>query len=155
MLNQEVQIQFKTFFITSSYSLHYSIYSWKMCLSRLFSYSQFAQAFLAKQRKKLAQLRKVWASCLAKLRHHENWKHCFIKKIAVNSNMKIIFGVTSPQLKTGSLPLVTSRHLSGDPPASPSGVMSFMDGPLVKVLWQIKTGDRTDRQTYLLVGIVI
>ena len=49
--------------------------------------------------------------------------------------MKIIFGVTSPELKTGSLPLVTSCHLSEDPPPpSPSGVTSFMDDPLSKSL---------------------
>ena len=38
--------------------------------------------------------------------------------------------VTSPLLKTGYLPLVTSCHLLGDPPPSPSGVTSFMDDPL-------------------------
>ena len=31
--------------------------------------------------------------------------------------------------KNGVPPLVTSRHLFGVPPPSPSGVTSFMDGP--------------------------
>ena len=30
-----------------------------------------------------------------------------------------VIGVTSPLLKTGYLPLVTSCHLSGDPPSLP------------------------------------
>ena len=44
-----------------------------------------------------------------------------------------VIGVTSPLLKTGYLPLVTSCHLLWDPPPSPSGVTSFMDDPLNEV----------------------
>ena len=43
----------------------------------------------------------------------------------------ISLGMTSPLVKTGYLPLVTSHHLLGDPPPSPSGVTSFMDDPLI------------------------
>ena len=38
-------------------------------------------------------------------------------------------GVMSLLFKTWYLPPVTSRHLLGDPPPSPSGVTSFMDDP--------------------------
>ena len=40
------------------------------------------------------------------------------------------FGVTSPLLKTGSLPLSPHVTFLGYPPLSPLGMTSFMDGPL-------------------------
>ena len=72
-----------------------------------------------------------------------------------------VIGVTSPLAKIGYLPLVTSRHLLGDPPPSPSGVTSFMDdhkllnpGPC---LYQVMTncdfqlvGEEFSRKPYAL-----
>ena len=45
--------------------------------------------------------------------------------------LHLTFGVTSPLLKIGSLPLSPHVTFWGYPPPSPFGVTSFMDGPLL------------------------